>query len=61
MAETHFRRGDVERLTGLSRSTIYEMMANGEFPRPVKIGRRAVAWRESDIAGWQAQRPKCGK
>ena len=36
------RRPAVEAMTGLSRSTIYAMMAEGEFPRPLKLGKRAV-------------------
>lgn len=56
MLEKHYRRPEVENLTGLSRSTIYDMMSKGEFPKPVRIGRRAVAWRESDLAAWLAQR-----
>jgi len=31
-------------LTGLRKSSIYAMMRAGEFPSPVHIGRRAVAW-----------------
>ena len=50
------RRPDVENLTGLSRARIYEKMAQGDFPRPVKTGVRAVAWVESEIADWQRQR-----
>ena len=46
------RRKEVERLTGLSRSSIYAMVANGSFPRQVKISLRAVAWREADIFEW---------
>jgi prophage regulatory protein len=46
------RRPQVERLTGLSRSSIYAMVADGRFPRQVKISRRAVAWREADIFEW---------
>ncbi|WP_146590130.1 helix-turn-helix transcriptional regulator [Puniceibacterium confluentis] len=57
MADHHLRRPAVEAATGLSRSTIYDMMDRGEFPRPVRIGRRAVAWPESVIAHWLAQRP----
>ena len=56
MLEKHYRRQEVENFTGLSRSSIYDMMAKGEFPIPVRIGRRAVAWRESDLAAWLAQR-----
>ena len=50
------RRPDVENLTGLSRARIYEKMAQGDFPRPVKTGVRAVAWVESEIADWNRQR-----
>ena len=46
------RRREVEAVTGLSRSTIYQMMADGGFPKPVRLGKRAVGWRESDISGW---------
>ena len=28
------------------------MMDDGEFPRPVRIGRRAVGWRAEDIENW---------
>lgn len=56
MADRHLRRPTVEEITGLSRSSIYEMMERGEFPRPVRIGRRAVAWPESKIVAWLAGR-----
>ncbi|MBL1436003.1 MAG: AlpA family phage regulatory protein [Rhodobacteraceae bacterium] len=56
MLDSYHRRKSVEKITGLSRSMIYEQMERGEFPRPIRIGRRAVAWRESDIAAWQAAR-----
>ncbi|MBS0122521.1 helix-turn-helix transcriptional regulator [Thetidibacter halocola] len=46
------RRRAVEQMTGLSRSTIYAKMADGTFPKQVKLGKRAVAWRESDIVEW---------
>ncbi len=36
-------------LTGISRSSIYLKMKNKEFPEPVKLGRRSVAWRSEDI------------
>lgn len=56
MPDKHLRRPAVEELTGLSRSTLYDMMDRNEFPRPVRIGRRAVAWPESKITEWLAQR-----
>lgn len=57
MADKHLRRPAVEELTGLSRTTIYVMMKRGEFPRPVKLTSKAVAWPESVIAEWLASRP----
>jgi prophage regulatory protein len=50
------RRRAVLELTGLSTSTIYEMMARGDFPRPLRLGKRAVGWRESDLAKWLESR-----
>ena len=40
------RRRDVEQITGLPTSTLYDQMDRGEFPRPIKITR--AVWR-----GWK--------
>ena len=48
------RRPEVERLTGLTCSTLYEQMQRGTFPRPINISRRLMVWLEDDIARWQA-------
>lgn len=40
--------------SGRSRAWIYAAVARGEFPAPVKVGLRAVAWRDSDLAAWQS-------
>ncbi len=50
------RRPAVERITGLSRSTIYAMIASGDFPKPIKLGKRAVGWSEADLALWLESR-----
>ena len=52
MSQRVIRRPVVEHLTGLSRSSIYAMIANGEFPAQIKIGIRAVGWRQSEIEAW---------
>ena len=57
MPEHHLRRPAVEAATGLSRSTIYALMDAGDFPRPIRIGKRAVAWPQSAIEAWLAQWP----
>lgn len=54
--ERFLRRPDVEIATGLSRSTIYDKMAVGEFPKPVPLSGGAVGWLESEIAVWQQAR-----
>jgi prophage regulatory protein len=56
-AEKHLRRRAVEDLTGLSRSTLYDLMAKGAFPRPVKLTDKAVAWPEGAIVQWLRERP----
>lgn len=38
--------------TGLARSTVYKFIAEGRFPKPVKLGVRMVAWVESEIQQW---------
>lgn len=50
------RRSAVEARTGLSRSSIYDRIAAGEFPKPVPLGGRSVGWLESEIIGWQRAR-----
>lgn len=50
------RRPEVERRTGLSRSTIYLYVQRGDFPRPVKLGPKAAGWRESQIDQWIDER-----
>ena len=42
--------------TSLRRSTIYEMMGNGSFPRPVKLNRRSNGWIEHEISDWVESR-----
>jgi len=59
--ERMLRRKEVEQITARSRSAIYEGMAAGTFPKPVKIGARAVAWPESVIRNWIAERMEGGK
>jgi prophage regulatory protein len=56
MAETLHRLKTVRQTTALSRSELYRLVRAGRFPRPVAIGRRAVAWRDSDVQAWVASR-----
>lgn len=50
------RLPEVLNRTGLGRSTIYLKIADGTFPKPVRLGARAVGWLESDISDWVLSR-----
>lgn len=40
--------------TGLSRSTVYQRVAEGNFPKSVSLGARAVGWIEAEVDDWIA-------
>lgn len=50
------RRKQVEARTGLSRSAIYAAIQAGTFPKPIKLGPRAVGWDSVAIDKWIEQR-----
>ena len=52
------RIGSVVRVTGLGRSTIYRLMSTADFPSPVRLTSRVVAWRRTDLEEWSAARPQ---
>jgi prophage regulatory protein len=57
------RLKEVSRVTGLGRSYIYQLQAEGQFPHSIKIGVRVVGWLEGEIQEWlnarvQISRPK---
>jgi prophage regulatory protein len=58
MTDTILRRPEVQKMTGLSRATIYESMARGDFPVAIRLGKRAVGWPQSEITHWLATRPR---
>jgi prophage regulatory protein len=51
---TIYRLEQIKHLSQLSKSSIYLYIKRGEFPAPIKLGRRAVGWRSSDIEAWVA-------
>ena len=46
------RRQQVEDTVGLSKSRIYALMRDDKFPLPLRVGGRAVRWRESELSDW---------
>ena len=51
------RRPEVEAVVGLSTASIYRLMDESAFPRPIRIGKRAVRWRAEDVARYLKSRP----
>ncbi|MYE18825.1 MAG: AlpA family phage regulatory protein [Rhodospirillales bacterium] len=51
------RREAVHERTRLSRSVIYRLIQESDFPLPHRVGQRAVRRRESDLEAWLASRP----
>lgn len=58
-----FRLPEIAVRINASRSTIYAWMASDRFPKPIKLGPRAVGWLESEIDEWiekqKAERDGC--
>jgi prophage regulatory protein len=52
------RLPEVLRRTGLSRSTLYVLMADNLFPRSVHLSARSVAWREEEVEHFIGQCPR---
>jgi prophage regulatory protein len=52
--ERFLRLPEVKLRTGLSRSTIYDKMSSGRFPKQKKLGARMAAWYETEIDRWIA-------
>jgi prophage regulatory protein len=50
------RIDDVLATTGLSRATIYRLVADNEFPKQHQLTRRCVGWWEADVDAWLTAR-----
>ncbi len=46
------RLPQVKELTSLSKSTIYRLMDEGDFPKQISLGARSVAWEKSQVEQW---------
>ena len=52
MATAILRLPQVKIKVGLSRSSIYSAVTEKRFPKPVRLGARAVGWLESEVDEW---------
>lgn len=51
-----YRVHDLVEALGMSRPHLYQLVKRGEFPKPIKLGARAVAWPAQAIEAWIAGR-----
>ena len=51
------RLPEVLSITGVSRSSIYKWMDEGNFPRPKQLGARAIGWDSTELSQWLENRP----
>ena len=54
------RLPEVVRKIGISKPSIYRLMKENRFPRPIKIGRSAVGWRNDLLEDFILNRPDGG-
>jgi prophage regulatory protein len=47
---------EVIRLLGITRNSLYDLIARGEFPRAVKLSYKLAVWPETDVINWQQQK-----
>lgn len=52
------RLPQVQETTGLSKAAIYRRIHEGDFPKPIKLGERAVGWLAGEVTEWIAARPR---
>lgn len=57
VTDRFLRLPEVRAAVGMSRSTIYERMKMGRFPRSVLLGGNLVAWREAEVREWMRSQP----
>ena len=50
------RRPQVQAMTGLPTSTLYDLLSKRQFPAPIRLTPGRVAWLESDVLAWQHER-----
>lgn len=50
------RLPDVTKTVGLSRASVYRLMASGQFPQKVQLGPSSVGWLQHEVHEWLLSR-----
>jgi prophage regulatory protein len=61
MAERFLSIAQVLQRVPVTKKQVYVWIRKGIFPRQVRLGPRAVAWRESDVDAWSASRQEVSR
>ena len=59
--QTVIKLPEVLQIVKCSKAKVYSEMKKGNFPKPIKLGDRAVAWVMDDVTEWLEQRIKQSK
>ena len=65
--DTVYRLPEVLRSAGVGKSTLYDWLNptsprfDPTFPRPIRLGSRAVGWRRLEVATWIETRERVGQ
>ena len=46
----------VEAAVGFKKSKLYELIQEGQFPQPVRLGAKSVGWLAEEVQAWIKQR-----
>ena len=60
MTRTLLNRHEVQHIVKMPRSTLYQAITEGDFPRPIRVGKRSVRWFEDEVAAWMESRERAG-
>lgn len=52
------RLKEVMSICGMSRSSVYDAIKKGQFPPPIKLSTRSIAWLKSEVIAWVESRVK---
>jgi prophage regulatory protein len=55
------RLAQVLKETGLSKSTVYDLVKKGDFPSSIRLADKAVGWIDTEVKAWQEDRIKASR
>ena len=59
--ERFLRIPEIVHRTGMSRTTIYDRINEGKFPKQIPLGSNLVVWLESDVQKWMQEQVDKGR